>query len=271
MSICNDWGTIASHRAELGRSGTAFRPSARAPPCRVFPASAVQRQPRAIALPGGERGDGEPTSQLTTLLDSGLENIACDGPVRRLFGVSSTSSSISGSGLQSQIQSAVATALEAAEQSGSSDLKSVVYDSLVQVLNSNGIDPKTLQPTGSSANGTSSGSQAVDSNTGSVLSQVMAALTAAGSAANPAQLLSPSGSQTSSNTLSLLGTSSASNTTDSLTQLLAANGDSQSVSELSSLLSDSQSGTASTTALSSLFGSQNNSQDPLGFLFDSAQ
>ncbi len=161
--------------------------------------------------------------------------------------------------MQSQIQSAVATALEAAEQSGSSDLKSVVYNSLVQVLQSNGIDPKTFQPTANSTNSTSSGSQAVDSNTGSVLSQVLAALTAAGSDANPAQLLSLSGSQTSSNT------------TDSLAQLLTTNGDSQSVNELSSLLSDSQGGTASTAALSSLFGSQNNSQDPLGFLFDSAQ
>ena len=47
-------------------------------------------------------------------------------------------------------QSAVATALQSAEQSGGPDLKGVVYNTLVQVLQNNGIDPTTFKPTSSS-------------------------------------------------------------------------------------------------------------------------
>ena len=79
-----------------------------------------------------------------SLASSGLQTTSQDT-------AASTTASGSSSDLQNQIQSAVTTALQGAEQSGSSDLKGVVYNTLVQVLQNNGIDPKTLQPTSNSA------------------------------------------------------------------------------------------------------------------------
>ncbi len=88
---------------------------------------------------------------------------------------SSTAATGSSSDLQDQIQSAVAAALQSAEQAGGSDLKGVVYNSLVQVLQENGIDPKTLKPTSSTATGSSSSQQSVSSSTSAILALVLTA------------------------------------------------------------------------------------------------
>jgi hypothetical protein len=185
----------------------------------------------------------------------------------------------SSSDLQSQIQSAVTAALQSAEDSGSTDLKGTVYNALVQVLTSNGIDPKTFQPiagSGQSSGSTStSGSpqQPLDSATANVLSQVLTALSGATAASGPlAELTSAtSGSQTSSDLLSLLPASGSSEgTSDSLAQSLALPSDSQGAAELSSLLSASSGSSQSSGASpAQILSSQNNNQDLLGFLFDS--
>src|SRR5208283_4778047 len=54
-------------------------------------------------------------------------------PATSQEGSGSTAASGSSSDLKDQIQTAVTTALQSAEQSGSTDLKSVVYNALVQV------------------------------------------------------------------------------------------------------------------------------------------
>jgi hypothetical protein len=187
----------------------------------------------------------------------------------------------SSSGLQSQIQSAVTAALQSAEDSGSTDLKGTVYNTLVQVLTNNGIDPKTFQPiadSGQSSDPTStSGSpqQPLDSATANVLSQVLTALGAATAASGPMTELTAasSGSQASSDLLSLLPASGSSEGSgDSLTQSLALQSDGQGATELSSLLSTSSSSSQSSgDSLAQILSSQNNNQDLLGFLFDSGK
>jgi hypothetical protein len=200
-----------------------------------------------------------------------------------------TSSADSGSSstLQDQIQSSVATALQSAEESGNPDLKGVIYNTLVQTLQNNGIDPTTLQPTNSA-----SGSQStpVDSTTSSVLSEVLTALSQATAASDPLtqltssldstqgsngllSLLSPSQTTGSSGLLSLLSPSqSDSGPSDPLAQFPALEGDTQGSADLASLLSSSG-GTSQNTGslLSALQSSQNNSQNLLGFLYDSGQ
>ncbi len=187
-----------------------------------------------------------------------LDSLVAPGIVPTASEDSGTSATTTGSSsdLQEQIQSAVTAALQSAEQLGSSDLKGVVYNALVQVLVNNGIDPKTLQPTANTSQSGTSGSQqqSVDSSTSAVLAQVMAALSGASAASDPvAQLTSAQdGSQGSSDLLSLLSTSQ--NNTES---------SSNQGSDLLSLLSTSQN--------NSLFSTQNNSQNLLGFLYDSGQ
>ena len=131
--------------------------------------------------------------------------------------------------------------MQSAEQSGSSDLKGVVYNALVQVLQNNGIDPKTLQPTGSAGqSGDSSGSQSVvRPATSAILAQVLAAVSSASTASNPlAQLTSSQDdSQGSSDLTSLLSTSQDdAGSGDSLSQFLALDNDSQGSADLTSLL-----------------------------------
>ena len=154
------------------------------------------------------------------------------------------------SSLQTQIQSAVSAALQGAEQSGGSDLKGVVYNALVQVLQNNGIDPKTLQPTA----GTSGSQQSIDSSTSAILAQVMAAVSAASAASDPAA--------------QLMASQDATGSSDSLAQSLALENDSQGSTDLSSLLSAPGS---TSQNLGGVLSSQNNNQDLLGFLFDSGQ
>jgi hypothetical protein len=194
---------------------------------------------------------------------------------------SSATTTGSSSDLQSQIQSAVTAALQSAEDSGSTDLKGTVYNALVQVLSSNGIDPKTFQPIAGSgqssdpASTSGSPQQPLDSATANVLSQVLTALSGATAASGPlAELTSAtSGSQASSDLLSLLPASGSSEgTSDSLAQSLALQSDSQGAAELSSLLSASSGGSPSSDASpAQILSSQNNNQDLLGFLFDSGQ
>jgi len=222
-------------------------------------------------LAQAESGQSDPT-----LVDSLLasENQAADQAP-----ATTSATTGSSSGLQNLIQSAVSAALQSAEDSGSTDLKGTVYNALVQVLTSNGIDPKTFQPiagSGQSSGSTStSGSpqQPLDSATANVLSQVLTALSGATAASGPlAELTSAtSGSQTSSDLLSLLPASGSSEgTSDSLAQSLALPSDSQGAAELSSLLSASSGSSQSSGASpAQILSSQNNNQDLLGFLFDS--
>jgi hypothetical protein len=209
-------------------------------------------------------------SLLNSLVSSGLQTIT--GGSSSSADASSSSANGTPSDLQAQIQSAITDALQTAEQSGGSDLKGVDYNALVQVLNSNGIDPKTFQSTANSGGS----STPVDSATSGVLSQVLAAVGAASAASDPAGrlLASQDSSQTASDPFSLLDSSSSSSTAngDSLAQFLAMNNDSQSSTDLYSLLAGSQDGnSAATNSLSSFVGSQNNNQDLLGFLYDSGQ
>ena len=119
-------------------------------------------------LSQAESGLSDP-SLLNSLLGGNLTAASQDGS--GTSSASSTTGTGSSSNLQDQIQSAVTAALQSAEQSGDADLKDVVYNTLVQVLQSNGIDPKTLQPTGSTgqsgAAASTSGAQptSVDSST----------------------------------------------------------------------------------------------------------
>ncbi len=117
-------------------------------------------------LSQAEGGSSNP-SLLNSLIPGGLQ-AASQGssPASTALGSSLAGTS---SSLQNQIQSAVTTALQGAEQSGNPDLKGVVYSTLVQVLQDNGIDPKTLQPTSNSSQSGNSGttSAALDSTTSS--------------------------------------------------------------------------------------------------------
>jgi hypothetical protein len=99
--------------------------------------------------------------------------------------------------LEKQIRSAVSSALQTAEQSGSvADLKTVVHNSLVQVLKNHGIDPQTFKSTTDSSSGPSSASgtqqSPIDTSTRTVLAQVLAALSAATASSNPLTQLMPS-------------------------------------------------------------------------------
>ena len=129
----------------------------------------------AQLLSDSESGLTSGSSDLSSLLASGLQNITSDDTS------GTTASSLdrlrhgSSSDLQTQVQSAITSAIESAEQSGGGNLKTAVYNALVQVLGSNGINPTTFQATGSS----SGASQTVDSTTSSVLSQVLAAVSGA--------------------------------------------------------------------------------------------
>ena len=139
------------------------------------------------------------TADVTSLMASGLQNIA-QGEQQNTTSSDSASADSTGtspsSDLQNQVQSAITAAIQSAEESGGSDLKGAVYNALVQVLTSNGIDPTTFQP---SAAGGSGSSPTVDSTTSSVLSQVLAAVSGASAATDPAaQLDSSTGGSTSS-------------------------------------------------------------------------
>jgi hypothetical protein len=221
-------------------------------------------------LSEAESGLSDP-SLLNSVIAGGIQAASPDS------GASSATGTGSSSDLQDQIQSAVTAALQSAEESGNPDLKDVVYNTLVQVLQKNGIDPKTLQPTSSTGqSGDSAGtSGSVSSTTSAILSEVLAALSGASAASNPAAQLASSqeASQGSSDLASLLSTSQNSTPSgDSLSQFLALENDSQGSTDLSSLLSAS--GTTSQTSsdlLSSLLPSQNNNQNLLGFLYDSGQ
>ncbi|MGA2253402.1 MAG: hypothetical protein ABSG53_01970 [Thermoguttaceae bacterium] len=244
-------------------------------------------------LSQAESGSSD-TSLLDSLVSSGLQPTSQNTNTL-------TTSSASSSDLQDQIQSAVTTALQSAEQSGSSDLKGVVYNTLVQVLQNNGIDPKTLQPTSnagqSDGSASSSGSQqSVGPTTSAILAQVLTALSSASAASNPlaqltsseddsqgssdlTSLLSNSPDDTdSSDLMSLLSTSqSDAGSSNSLSQFLALENDSQGSADLSSLLSAVGSATSGNSSqnsgnlLSSLLPSQDNNQNLLGFLYDSGQ
>jgi hypothetical protein len=218
-------------------------------------------------------------SQAEGTSDSSLLNSLVDGSslpsASQDSGASSTSTG-SSSDLQNQIQSAVTAALQSAEQSGNPDLKGVVYNTLVQVLQDNGIDPKTLQPTGNAAPAGANGSQqpTVDSSTSATLAQVLAALSGASAASDPVTQLTSSqdGTASSDPLTQLLSSQSGTGSSDSLSQFLALENDSQGSTDLSSLLSASGSSSQnSNDSLSSLLSSQNNNQNLLGFLYDSGQ
>ncbi len=215
-------------------------------------------------LPQPESDSSDP-SLLNSLVASGPQTAGQDSGTSTTTTETGTGSS---SGLQDEIQSAVTAALEGAEQSGGSDLKTVVYNALVQVLQNNGIDPKTLQPTGSSA---ASGSPStLDSSTSAILAQVLTALSSASTASDPLAQLTSSQDDTGSSDLTSLLSTPQNNTgsSDSLSQFLALEDDSQGSTDLSSLLSAAGSAGQNTA---DLFSSQNNNQNLLGFLYDSGQ
>ncbi len=217
-------------------------------------------------LSQAESGLSDP-SLLNSLIDpSNLQTDSQDSGA-------STAGTGSSSNLQDLIQSAVTAALQTAEQSGTADLKGVVYNALVQVLQANGIDPKTLQPTGNSDPSGNPSSASVDSSTSATLAQVLAALSAASAASDPlAQLASSQSATGSSDPLSLLSTSpDATGSSDSLSQFMALENDSQGSADLSSLLSASGGSDQNSVDLLSPLSSQNNNQDLLGFLYDSGQ
>jgi hypothetical protein len=223
-------------------------------------------------LAQAEGGLGDPTL-VDSLIASGSQAATQD---------TGTTSAATGSSsdLQDQIQAAVLAALETAEQSGNSDLKGTIYNTLVGVLRNNGIDPKTFKPTGNTdqsgnpAGTSDSQQQPVDPTTSNVLAQVLAALSGAAASSNPlAQLTSSQdSSQGSSDLLSLLSASRDSDPVsgDSLSQFLTLENDNQGSAD--ALLSVSQNSSQNSGDLLSQFlSSQNNDQDLLGFLFDSGQ
>jgi hypothetical protein len=163
-----------------------------------------------------------------TLLDSLLANetqTAASDPTTATTGAGATDGGTSDSGratstdLENQVQSAVASAMDSADQAGG-DLKTAIYNALVGVLQQNGIDPRTLQGTTAGQSGntggsgdTQSSSSAISSSTKDVLTQVMTALSSAQSSSNLFSLLSnnSSGSQNSTDLLSQLAASASNN------------------------------------------------------------
>jgi hypothetical protein len=268
MVDLNDWGSwYAPARTRCARVDPARRDETKT----MSGISAITSPGASLAqlLSQSESGPASDSTDLDSLLASGLQNIESDGQ-SDATAADSTGSGTS-SGLQGQVQSAISAAIDSAEQSGGSDLKTTVYNALVQVLTSNGIDPKTFQATDSSTgSGGDGSSSSVDSTTSSVLSQVLAAVSGASAATNPAaQLLAPQqGSQASSDPLSLLGGSSGG--AGSLNQFLAPDNNTQASDDLDPLLAGTQGG-APANSLASFLGSQNNNQDLLGFLYDSGQ
>jgi hypothetical protein len=225
--------------------------------------------------------DSSNPSLSNSSIATGLQSSTGQSTANSAAGTSSSSD------LQNQIRSAVSAALQGVEESGNTDLKGVVYKALIQVLQNNGIDPKTLKPT-DNANPTDNtagtgGSQhsSVDSGTSNVLAEVLSALNSATAAASDplTQLLSSQNdSQGSSNLISLLGASQAgAASSSSLSKILALENGSQGSADLLSLFSTTGSTGSDSTSqdlgnlFSTLLPSQNNKQNLLGFLYDSGQ
>ncbi len=143
-SIFNDWGNWYALRERCARASPAWRHETET----MSGISAITTPGASLAqlLSQSESGPSDSTSDLDSLLASGLQNITSDGQ-SDATAADSTGSGAS-SGLQDQVQSAISAAIESAEQAGGGNLKTTVYNALVQVLTSNGIDPKTFQATG---------------------------------------------------------------------------------------------------------------------------